>query len=229
MNSNPLLCCLCQYKGTSDLDLESHIDNSHADIFCFNADEFVVDRNDSTTLQNVVVIDNDVSTLLFQDLDDSFRQDLSVDIPDESVQDDLIEKNLEKMFSEESHFKAEEKPLTHHVSKKPTKRGRKSTTTVLPKLETTSEDNNLPEQRKNKSSVSSGALIDETLMNRKRKSVSTIDSQHNGKKSKEGENPVIQASSFIQALGKFLHRSIMNAGEGEPRQWSLFFARSFAN
>ena len=231
MNPNPPLCCLCQYEASSDFDLESHIDNIHADIFCFNALNVVVDNdNDSTSLlQDVVVVDknylmafqdvdNGVSTsivenVVIQDLDDAVQQDSTVVNFGGSVPEDSIEKNLEEMFSEESHFKKEQKVLTHRVAKKPTKRGRRSTASVTPKSETTSETievklefNNPPERRKNKSSVSSGTLSEEISMGRKRRSVSTMESQHcNGKKAKEDENekPVIQASSFIEALGKF--------------------------
>lgn len=223
MNPN-LLCCLCHYEATSDMDLESHIDNSHDDIFCFNAEDsavIVVDKNDSTSLiQDVVVVDENDLTL-FQDVENcvstSIVQNVTIEHLDEPVsnienyvQEDSIEKNLEKMFSEESHLKTGQEMLMHPGAKKPTKRGRRSTASVTPKAESTSESikvklevNNPPDRRKNKSSVSSGSFSEEMSTSRKRRSISTLESQYNGKKVKEDdEKPVIQASSFIEALGK---------------------------
>ena len=44
LSENLLVCCLCNFKGLSESDLENHIDSNHADIFKFST---TTQQNDS--------------------------------------------------------------------------------------------------------------------------------------------------------------------------------------
>ncbi len=209
MNSSGLKCCLCAYKAPSEFDLEIHIDYNHADIFRFS--------NPNQTFK--------------QEEEDDIRETSETVSQDPAVQllQDPVGEEMEKLFAETPNKKSSSgssntstrgaNRLNRPVQVKNVK-GRRNVTLpdtsykpllvnlpkTNPKQTATPSTRNTPsynQAKVNAAHVNRQNGISPSKRSVKRRSTSSVDlaQQVEMKKMKE-EKPVIQASSFIEALGK---------------------------